>query len=116
MKWKRSTQCAFLHMSEAHVNGRRDGSVVRNIGCSSRGPGLESQHPHGGLQPPVTPFSGDGMPSSGFCRHQASKWDTDMHADKIPILIKLKLKTRKHTRGKLKAGEREWIVWAVLLI
>ena len=29
----------------------RDGSVVKSIDCSSRGPEFNSQHPHGGSQP-----------------------------------------------------------------
>jgi hypothetical protein len=28
------------------LGGRRDGSLVKSICCSSRGPGFSSQHPH----------------------------------------------------------------------
>ena len=31
----------------------RDGSAVKNTDCSSRGPGFNSQQPHGGSQPSV---------------------------------------------------------------
>lgn len=30
--------------------GWRDGSIVKGTDCSSRGPGINSQHPFGGLQ------------------------------------------------------------------
>jgi len=33
--------------------GWRDGSVVKSIDCSSRGPEFKSQKPHGGSQPSV---------------------------------------------------------------
>jgi hypothetical protein len=33
--------------------GWRDGSVVKNTGCSSRGPEFKSQQPHGGSQSSV---------------------------------------------------------------
>jgi hypothetical protein len=33
--------------------GWRDGSVVKNTACSSRGPEFKSQQPHGGSQPSV---------------------------------------------------------------
>jgi hypothetical protein len=40
--------------------GWRDGSVVKNTDCSSRGPEFNSQQPHGGSQ-----TKWDLMPSSG---------------------------------------------------
>jgi hypothetical protein len=40
-----------------------DGSVVKSAGCSSRGPGFSSQHPHEDLQPSVTSAPGDLVPS-----------------------------------------------------
>jgi len=33
--------------------GWRDGSVIKNTGCSSRGPEFNSQHPRGDSQPSV---------------------------------------------------------------
>jgi hypothetical protein len=33
--------------------GWRDGSAVKSIDCSSRGPEFKSQQPHGGSQPSV---------------------------------------------------------------
>jgi hypothetical protein len=35
------------------LRGWRDGSEVKNTGCSSRGPEFKSQQPHGGSQPSV---------------------------------------------------------------
>jgi hypothetical protein len=35
------------------AGGWRDGSAVKSIDCSSRGPEFKSQQPHGGSQPSV---------------------------------------------------------------
>jgi hypothetical protein len=37
----------------------------KSTGCSSRGPGFDSQHLHGGSQPPMTPVPGDLLAISG---------------------------------------------------
>ena len=50
---------------------RMDASVVRSTGWTFRGPGLDSQHPHGSSQLSVTPVSGDLMPSSVLLGDQA---------------------------------------------
>lgn len=50
--------------------GWRDGPVVKRTSCSSRGPQCDFQHPHGSLQPSVTPASGDRthpLSSTGCC-------------------------------------------------
>jgi hypothetical protein len=47
--------------------GPRDGSAVKNIYCSCRGPG--SQHPHGGSQPFVSPVPGNLTSSSDLFGH-----------------------------------------------
>ncbi|CAO2590642.1 hypothetical protein LEMLEM_LOCUS5939, partial [Lemmus lemmus] len=39
--------------------GWRDGSVVKSTDCSSRGPGFNSQHPHGSSQLSEDPVPGD---------------------------------------------------------
>ena len=41
----------------------RDSAVVGGTGCSSRGPGCDSQHLHSGPQPSVTPVPGVLTPS-----------------------------------------------------
>jgi hypothetical protein len=41
------------------VIGWRDGSMVKNIDCSSRESGFNSQHPHGCSQLYITPVPGD---------------------------------------------------------
>jgi hypothetical protein len=43
--WKRKQKC-----------GWRDGSAVKSIDCSSRGPEFNSQQPHGGSKPSVMEF------------------------------------------------------------
>jgi len=51
----------------------RDGSVVRNTVCSSRGPEFNSQHPHGSSQPSVTPLPGDPTPLHRYtCRQNTT--------------------------------------------
>ena len=45
-------------LSDSEV-GVRDSSVVKSTGCSFRGLGFTSQHPHGSLQLSVTPVPGD---------------------------------------------------------
>ena len=36
------------------IRGWKDGSMVKSTVCSSRGPGFNSQHPHGGSQQSLT--------------------------------------------------------------
>jgi hypothetical protein len=62
--------------------------MVKSIGCSSRGPGFDSQHPHGGLEPPAIPVLGYLMPSSGFGVDKMYNWCTDICAGKRSIHIK----------------------------
>jgi hypothetical protein len=55
--------------------GDRDGSVVKSTGCSSRGPGFDSQYPPDCSLLPVTLVSRDLTPSSGLQRYQVSGID-----------------------------------------
>jgi len=48
------------------VGGRRDGLVVKSIGCSSRRPRFKSRHQRGDQQPSVALVSGDLIPSSSL--------------------------------------------------
>jgi hypothetical protein len=41
------------HPKDYKYRGCRDGSAVKNIYCSSRGPEFKPQQPHGGSQPSV---------------------------------------------------------------
>ena len=43
--------------------------MVKSAGCSCKEPRFNSQHPHGGSQPSITPAPGDLMLSSGLCGH-----------------------------------------------
>jgi hypothetical protein len=44
----------ITHKEAKHSHmGWRDDSEVKSTVCSSRGPGFNSQHPHGGSQPSV---------------------------------------------------------------
>ena len=55
---------------EKVASGWRDGSVVKSTGCSSRGPGFSSQHPHGSLQLFVTPISDTFTQTNMQAKHQ----------------------------------------------
>ena len=96
-------------MCEADV---RDGSVVKGLGCSSRGPGFDSQYPHGGSQLSVTPFLRDPWP---LLASTGTKWYMDVHAGSYTLKKKKKeKKTRRRidTRdgcGDGRAGDSHWI-------
>lgn len=53
---------------------------------SCRGPWLSSQNPNGNLQPPITPTSGNLVPSTGLCGHRACTSCANIHAGKTLIL------------------------------
>lgn len=57
----------------------------RSPGCSSRGPGIESQHPHYATQLSLTPVPGNLIPSSGFHGHQPCTQYRDIHSWKISM-------------------------------
>ena len=44
---------SFIRIVLGARGGWRDGSAVKSIDCSSRGPEFNSQQPHGGSQPSV---------------------------------------------------------------
>jgi hypothetical protein len=62
--------------------GWKDSSVVKTTGCSYRGLGFGSLHPHSILQPFIIPVPGDLMPFSGLLRPQAFMWYTYINANK----------------------------------
>ena len=70
---KRITLSIFLvYMSSLRSpdSGWRDGSAVKSIACSSRGPEFNSQQPHGGSQP-------------SEMRSDALFWPAGRHTDRI---------------------------------
>lgn len=52
------------------TGGWRDGSAIRSTCCSCRTPGSDSQHLHGGSQPPITPVPDSLMSSSDLQQHK----------------------------------------------
>ena len=63
---------------------RRDGSVVKNTGWSSSGPGFNSRHPHGHPHLSVTP-----VPGSLTTSHRHTCWkNTNAHNLKVNHLKK----------------------------
>jgi hypothetical protein len=69
--------------------------VVKNTGCSSRRPRLDSQHPRGGSQPSMTPVLGGQAPTFDLHWHQAHMWHTDIYAGKIVMCFEICLKERE---------------------
>lgn len=69
-------------------------SVVKNPGCSCRGPGFLFQH-----LPFVIQVPGNPKPFYGLCRLHAHKWYPDTHSGKTLIPIK------QHQIIKMRAGE-----------
>lgn len=67
----------------------RHGSKVRSTCSSCKEPKFDPQHPHGDLQPSVTPVPEDPAPSTDFLRYQTHMW----HIDRCrQILIHIKSK------------------------
>jgi len=64
--------------------GRRDSSVVKSTGYSSKGPRFNSQHLHRGSQRPVTPDQWDLMPS-GFHLYRSQSISKYTHLGLTPI-------------------------------
>ena len=65
--------------------------------CSSRGPGFDSHHPHGGFQLSLTAAVGDLTHSSDLHGYQACMWYTGTHVGKHSYTLndKLKFKIQK---------------------
>lgn len=62
---------SLLNSFEAFCRGWRDGSAIKNTGCSCRSPAFSSQHPLGGSLQFLTTIPGYLAPSSGICGHHA---------------------------------------------
>lgn len=63
----------------------RNGLAVKSTNCSCRGPGSDSQHPHGSSQQSIIAVPKDLMTSFGICMHQTHMWYTYISASKISI-------------------------------
>lgn len=91
-KW--NINCEMLHgcfFKKACVGGHwRNDLAVNNIGCSSRGLTLKSQHPNGNSQTSVTPVLRDLTASSALLRHKAYMCRTDIPTSKTATDIKQK--------------------------
>ena len=55
--FEKNHEKVLAHIIEESLKGWRDSSAVKSTDCSSRGPGFNSQHPHGSKQLSVTPRS-----------------------------------------------------------
>ena len=79
----------------------RDGSGVKSPGCSSTGPGFNSQHPHGSSELSVTPFPGN---------------PTHTHVDNTPNSFKRgkKLKSPPILHETFTFPEQRLLLWAPL--
>ena len=66
-----SSQQPFLELlRKESLGGWRDGSEIKSIACSPKGPEFNSQQPHGGSQPSVM-------------RSGALFWPAGIHAERI---------------------------------
>jgi hypothetical protein len=85
------------HDQNVLYGGWRDGSEVKNTDYSSRGPGFNSQHPHGSSQLSVTPVPGDLTPSH---RHTSTQ-NNSAHEIKKNVLYELfqNKQTNKQTKN-----------------
>jgi hypothetical protein len=81
---------SFIHI-KIKCRGYRNGPVVENTGCFSKGPRFDSQHPHDGSEPSETPVPGALMLSSGLCGHQPHMHgiQTHMQAKHSYTILKL---------------------------
>lgn len=73
-----------------HLNSSsyRDSSVAKSTDRSSRWRGFNSQHPHGGWQPLLSPVPGHQMPTSGLYGQHAHRWWIYMHTNSHIYKIK----------------------------
>lgn len=62
--------------------------MAKSTGHSSREPGFNSQHPHGGWQLLLSPVQGDQMFTSGLCGQHAHGWWIYVHTN--PHIHKIK--------------------------
>lgn len=69
-----------------------DGSALRSICCSYRGPGFSSQGPNGSSQTFATLVPRGPIFSSDLCGHQARTWYAFIYADRTLTYIKPKIK------------------------
>lgn len=75
--WKADMKQIF---TTCKSKGWRDVSTLKSTGCSPRGPGLSSQHPHSNSRLSATPVPGDLMPSPGLCGHRIHRAHRQMCA------------------------------------
>lgn len=96
IKWRskskhRKKMCCSSTKNKAR--GRKGGSAVKSIVCSSRQPKFNSQPPAGGSHPYITPVLGDLAPTSGLhghCTHMVHEHTCrDTYTCRMPIHIKI---------------------------
>lgn len=82
-KWINKYRTDGMSEHKNSPQGWRDGSVVKSIFCSSRGPCFKSQLPHGGSKLPVTPVLGDfhfhGIPVTNIVHKHTYGQNTRIH-------------------------------------
>ena len=88
---KRKNTCEASWLGWIHFKTHTQNWRVKNADCSSRGPGFNSQHPHGGSQTSVTPVPENPTPSrdTPFCPLWAPGTHViHRHVCKTPIHIR----------------------------
>jgi hypothetical protein len=91
----------YILYKDCSRRGWRDNSMVKSTGCSSRGPGVNSQDPHGSSELSITSITGDLTSSVGLHRYQAHTWYTDIQA-KHPYIYNTNNTNNKYINSKKK--------------
>jgi hypothetical protein len=89
----------------------RNGLVVKSTGCPSRGPGFNSQHPHGGSQVSVSPVPGDLTPSHRYTCRQ----NTNTHTIKNKPLKKFCYKIEININENAPSAIRQILMFLIVL-
>jgi hypothetical protein len=88
-----ATFCIFsIESINISFGDGRNGSPIKSTGFSSRGAGLDSQHPPWWFIIVCNTSSRDQTPSSALCGHQACIWYIYMHPGKTLTHVKNKNK------------------------
>lgn len=84
-KWEAS----FSNTVTCWIRNGENASAIKNIDCSSRGWGFDSQHPHVGSELPLIPVQGiQWSLLSSTCTKHTHTWCTARHVGKTPKNIK----------------------------
>lgn len=76
--WPKINSSNLQIVNEWSLNLEKTWELERWTSAFSRGPKLDSQHPHGSSRPTVILLPVYSVSSSGLCKHQTCTWYTDI--------------------------------------